>query len=98
MKAQMRGITDTLTKIHQRAEMINSKFTKASLQASQGLLKEAEKANNFRMTVQAGYYKSSIEYKKQILSELQQINRNLALGFNIQDGKKDTTKRSRIFC
>ena len=35
----MRGITDTLTKIHQRAEMINSKFTKASLQASQGLFK-----------------------------------------------------------
>lgn len=97
MKAQMRGITDTLTKIHQRAEMINSKFAKASLQASQGLLKEAEKANNFRMTVQAGYYKSSIEYKKQILSELQQINRNLALGFNIQDGKKDTTKEVESF-
>lgn len=97
LKAQMRGFTDTLTKIHQRAEMINSKFAKASLQASQGLLKEAEKANNFRMTVQAGYYKSSIEYKKQILNELQQINRNLAVGFNIQDGKKDTTKEVESF-
>ena len=97
MKAQMRGITDTLTKIHQRAEVINSKFAKASLQASQGLLKEAEKANNFRMTVQAGYYKSSIEYKKQILNELQLINRNLSLGFNIQDGKKDTNKEVESF-
>ena len=97
IKGQTKALSATMVKLQSRSEALQLKFGKAQLQMSQGLLSQANKANEFRYSVQATYYKNSIEYKKNILTEIQETNRLLKLGFNIVNDKKDESREVESF-
>lgn len=87
---QNKMMMDNANKAQSKMLEAQAKMHKLQIQATQSLLQEAVKGNQFRLTVQTQYYTQSIEYKKSMLSEMQNISKLLKIGFNIkEDGQKD---------
>lgn len=97
-RLQTKNMIEGIGAIHKAVQEKNAKLMTAQLKSSEGILGEARKANQFRMSVQADYYKNSIDYKKNILSEIQKTNELLRIGFNItKQGKKDEKAQRESF-
>ena len=97
-RLQTKNMIEGIGAIHKAVQEKNAKLMTAQLKSSEGILGEARKANQFRMSVQADYYKNSIDYKKNILSEIQKTNELLRVGFNItKQGKKDEKAQRESF-
>ena len=85
MQAQSKAMLTGMNSMHLSNMRMQNKNWKAQIAATQNMVNALTKANEFRYTVQANYYKNSIDYKKNILSELESIHRTLRVGFNINN-------------
>lgn len=85
MQAQSKAMLTGMNNMHLSNMRMQNKNWKAQIAATQNMVNALTKANEFRYTVQANYYKNSIDYKKNILSELESIHRTLRVGFNINN-------------
>ena len=84
-KLQTNSLLGKMNATHKESLNTYMKVSKAKLGLATSTINEIKISNKFRYTIQAQYYRSSLMYKGQILSELQNINRTLKIGFNIND-------------
>nr|DAQ55875.1 MAG TPA: TIGR02594 family protein [Caudoviricetes sp.] len=81
------------TKLHADNISAMVKHHNASMTVLTDIKKEIIKQSNFRDTVQTEYYKKNLDTQNKILETLQDINKNIKIGFNIDDkGRKREDK------
>ena len=81
------------TKLHADNMSAMVKHHNASMTVLTDIKKEIIKQSNFRDTVQTEYYKKNLDTQNKILETLQDINKNIKIGFNIDDkGRKREDK------
>ena len=82
-KEQTKALLGGMGAMNEVAMKMHSKYYRANLAMSNKILMAMNKSNEFRYTVQANYYKTSIDYKKSTLNELRAIHATLRTGFGI---------------
>lgn len=82
-REQTKAMLGGMGAMHEVAMKMHSKYYKANLAISNRILYAMNKSNEFRYTVQANYYKTSLDYKKSMLNELRSIHATLRTGFGI---------------
>lgn len=81
------------SKLHADNMSAMVKHHNASMSVLTDIKKEMVKQGNFRETVQTEYYKKNLDTQNKILETLQDINKNIKIGFNIDDkGRKREEK------
>lgn len=85
---------ELMTKMH--SESMSATLKMANLQSKhmQSMSESLAKMAQIKSTVQVEYYKNNLETQNSILKELQEINRNIRTGFNINEkGKVEIDKK-----
>lgn len=90
---QTKNLLGGMSEMHKASVKMTSKLMGQQIAINQNMLGALNKANEFRYTVQADYYKASLEYKKSIISELQSINSTLRIGFHINSKNQVDTEK-----
>ena len=81
------------TKLHADNMAAITKHHNASMNILTDIKKEIKKQGSFQDTVQTEYYKKNLDTQNKILETLQDINKNIKIGFNIDDkGRKREDK------